>query len=164
MVAANRLLSILRSRDSQRASAMILLCTAVLKLATVYGFPKLKHVHDPIFVFVSTADLLTFVSFAELAVGWFVLLKPSTFGACWMMHTLAICMLMYRIGLFFIGHKDGCLCLGNPVTFGGLFKAYHMDYLSACMLAWILATSSASLWAHLKRLHISDHNARPGLN
>lgn len=150
----SRLLWILQLRGSLRASAMILLCTAVLKLFTVYSLPKLKHVHDPILVFVSTADLLVLVSLVELAVGVFVLLRTSTLGACWMIHTLASCMLMYRLGLLYLGHQDGCLCLGNPVTFGGLFRTYHMDSLSGCMLAWMLATSTTHLFGQLRWLRI----------
>ncbi len=94
-----------------RIVAVMLALTAIGKLWTSTGDVRLLFIEDPVFA-ISTANLLKLVAVLEIGVGFICMFRPVMHGlisVAW----LSTVFLAYRVGLWWIGWKKPCSCLGN---------------------------------------------------
>lgn len=134
---------------SMRLAAAVLVITAVLKVATVIALPRLEIVRDPVFVMLSESIVLKTVAVLELLVAAMITVSPLSRSAALALLCISGCFCFYRIGLWMVGYTGGCLCLGNPMAFTSLFKAYHGDFITLVSLCYVLLVSLCAIRSQL---------------
>lgn len=129
----------------RNAVSGLLVFTATAKFWSAFGETTLLREADPLFG-LSFRTLVLVAAALELGVAAICLLRPAVDGLlaiAW----LSTAFLTYRIGLWWIGWKKPCSCLGN------LTDALHIspqlaDNIMKGLLAFMLIGSVALLVAH----------------
>jgi hypothetical protein len=135
------------SRFHQRfavSAGIILAITGVGKLLTVTGDANILRVPDPFFG-IPFQQLMLLVGLAELLVAGICFLDRwpglSTLLVAW----LASGFLVYRTGIWMIGWKKPCGCLGNLTDVLGITPK-TADWIALVLLGYLLAGSYAFLF------------------
>jgi hypothetical protein len=133
---------------AMRCASLILVATAALKVATILSIPKFDVARDPVFVFLSETTLLSIVAGAEVLVSVVAAWRPLSWQAAVALFALTGCFAMYRLGLWIVGYKGGCLCLGTPMAFTSLFRNLNGDRIALVLLLYLAAVSVVALRTH----------------
>jgi methylamine utilization protein MauE len=94
------------------SAGVILLTAGTAKLVSVFGSAQVLEVEDPIFG-ISYRYLMIFAGVLELAIGSSCLFNKARRMNLGLVAWLATGFLAYRVGLWFIGWRGPCACLGN---------------------------------------------------
>jgi hypothetical protein len=113
---------------------IVLLVTGSLKLITTLGDAENSLIRDPIFLFIRQQHMLIGVGILEIAVALFVTFQRNTLLKLWAILWLCGAFIAYRVGLFLIGFKGNCGCLGKPQSWLYERESKNIDRT----LAWIL--------------------------
>jgi hypothetical protein len=113
--------------------------TSFAKLWTSFGDVKLLAVADPI-VGVSFKHLMLVVAIAELAIAGVCLFTKAHRMATMLVAWIATNFLVYRIGLWWMGWKKPCGCLGN-LTDDLHISPHTADIIIKVLLAYLLIGS-----------------------
>jgi len=121
------------------SSGIILGVTGLAKVGTAFGHVKLLDVADPI-VGIHFRQLMVGVGLAEVAVAAICLCgrfrRLSTLLVAW----ISTNFLVYRIGLWWMGWKKPCGCLGN-LTDALHIPPHAADVAIKVLLAYLLVGS-----------------------
>lgn len=122
-----------------RSAAMILLITGIAKVWTALGSVKLLTVADPI-VGISFKHLMLAVGAVEIAIALACFFSKRQMLALGLVAWISTSFVVYRLGLWWMGWKSPCGCLGN------LTDALHIspqtaDNLMKVVLAYLLIGS-----------------------
>jgi hypothetical protein len=142
-------------------AAVVLGLTALAKIFSALGHARLLAVQDPI-LSVGFGNLMVLVGLAELAVAFLCCsrwLSPQVKLA--LVAWLATNFLVYRIGLWWVGWKRPCSCLGT-LTDALHIPAAAADTAMKAVLAFLLVGSYALLgWYRRGRADDERSRARP---
>jgi hypothetical protein len=137
-----------------RSVAAILLLTAAAKLTTSVGSSRALLLPDPILV-LPFHHVFWIAGVLELLVALVcILAKEARVKAC-AVAWLATCLVIYRVGLLWIGYRMPCSCLGN------LTDSLHVsprgaDMIMKVVLAYLLAGSYAALLMQRRRERVAQ--------
>ena len=132
------------------ASALILFATGMAKVFAVFeGHTRQLHQPEPLFG-VTFATLFVCAAVLEVCVAVVSFIRPVSDGllaVAW----LSTVFLTYRVGLWWIGWKKPCSCLGN------LTDALHIspqlaDNIMKGLLAFMFIGSVSLLATHLRAI------------
>jgi hypothetical protein len=125
-----------------RASACILVVTALLKVLALVELPKLWLVRDPLFPFISTGVLLAVVATMEVTLAFVLLFARNLKSAANALLVLCALFALYRLGIFVAGHTGGCLCLGSLVSLTDVFSGFPLnaERASLILLSYLIAS------------------------
>ena len=134
---------------------MILIITGLAKLWTGLGDSKFLAVADPI-VEISFKHLMLAVGIAEIAIALVCFFSKRQTLALALVAWLSTNFVVYRLGLWWVGWKKPCNCLGN------LTDALHIsptvaDNIMKVVLGYLLIGSYAILfsqWIARKKLRV----------
>jgi hypothetical protein len=138
------------------SSGVLLLITAIAKIISATGGARVMLIPDPI-IGISYRYLLIMVGLAELMVAIILLFGQRVNLKIILLAWLSTNILVYRIGLIWVGFKKPCGCLGT------LTDALHIsptvaDSIMKIVLAYLLIGSYAALfmlWWQRKRASVS---------
>ena len=128
------------------SAAAILVVTGAAKAWSAFGHIKILAVADPI-TGVQFGHLMLVVGVLELAIAGVCLFSKSQKLKLGLIAWLATNFVVYRLGLWWIGWKKPCSCLGN------LTDALHIspqlaDNIMKVILAYLLIGSYGLLFWH----------------
>lgn len=141
--------------------ALILGITGLLKITSVLGPADGIPLPDPLFYMIEQRHMLLGVGILEVAVAAFVLLGESRQGRLTAILWLGCLFLAYRFGLFFIGFRGNCLCLGKPRSWMMAAEGKQIDRGLFFLLLYMVAFS-ALLLLRRSRLAAEPANGSPG--
>jgi hypothetical protein len=138
------------------SAAVLLVITAVAKLASAFGAAPILHVRDPILPW-SNRWVFCLAAALELTVVLVCFSKKNRQVKSGTIAWLATMFLLYHLGLWFVNYPKPCDCLG------GLTDALHISQatsgnIAKGILAYLLIGSYACL------LHIWRLKKTAGLN
>jgi hypothetical protein len=131
---------------AMRIAGVVLVGTAILKFVTVRSLPALLVSRDPVFAIISEERLLELAALLELTVATIIFVKPLSWSAAACLFLIAQCFACYRVGLWLVGYKGGCLCLGKAMTFTSLFANVGGEQISLVLLCYIFGAALLALW------------------
>jgi len=135
-------------------AGLILAITGLAKVWSSFGDVKLLTVADPI-VGIPFKYLMLAVGVAELVIAAVCLCTKANRLATVLVAWLATNFLVYRIGLWWMGWKKPCSCLGNLADTLGI-SPQTADHLIKVLLAYLLIGSYGLLiWEWRKRRMIA---------
>jgi hypothetical protein len=131
------------------SAGVILAITGLAKVWSAFGKVKLLAVSDPI-LGIPFRDLMLAVGLVEIAIAWFCFFRKRPVLATWLVAWFATDLLLYRLGLRWMGWHKPCSCLGN------LTDALHLspqlaDNVMKVVLAYLLLGSYGLLIWHWRR-------------
>jgi hypothetical protein len=123
-----------------RSSAIILVITGLLKLASITSEALFLTYSDPILTFLTNRQSLTIAFLGEMVVACVIIFKKHDQLQVWMIGILSSIFLSYRLSFYIFGVKGQCSCLGflgdwlnlSPVT---------VNYTGFALLLYLLAGS-----------------------
>lgn len=123
---------------------ILLLLTATAKLISSYGASKILNGVDPVF-HVSFRFLFRAVAVVELGIGGVCLFSKNLNLRVGLIAAIATTFMLYRLGLYWMGFRGGCSCLGN------LTDALHIsptlaDRVMKIILGYLLIGSYGMLF------------------
>jgi len=121
------------------SAGMILGLTGLAKLWTSFGDVKLLMVADPI-TGLSFRYMMLLAAVAELAIAAVCLVTKANRLATVLVAWMATNFLVYRLGLWWIGWKKPCGCLGNLTDTLGI-TPQTADHIIKVLLAYLLVGS-----------------------
>jgi len=121
------------------SAGIILAITGLAKVWSAFGKVKLLEVSDPI-IGLPFGDLLLAVGLVEMAIAWFCFFGKRSVLPTTLVAWFATNLLMYRLGLRWMGWHKPCNCLGN------LTDTLHLspqaaDNIMKLVLAYLLVGS-----------------------
>jgi hypothetical protein len=127
-----------------RSSGLLLLITALAKIISATSSAQIMAISAPI-VNISYRDLFIMVGLAEFMVAICLLFGKNLDLQVSLLAWLSTNILIYRIGLIWVGYHKPCSCLGN------LTDALHIppqtaDTAMKIILAYLLIGSYATLF------------------
>ncbi len=128
-----------------RVAGLILLLTGILKLLAVMDLPKLQVARDPVFATFTESAVLIGAASLEIASSAITMWRPSSWQAALALSFTAGSFVCYHVGLWIVGYKGGCLCLGRPMTFTSLFRGLHGDTVALGLLAYLIVVAGFAL-------------------
>lgn len=96
---------------------VILLLTAVLKLASAFGVARILSTADPLLPFLSARMVSLLAAAVEFGAVAFILLSQTVAARLLMISWLFCLFVAYRAGLYVIGYRGYCSCLGRLMDF-----------------------------------------------
>ena len=143
------------SRNFILSAGAILALTGAAKVWSTFGTAKLLAVADPI-VGITFGHLMLVVGMAEIVIALVCFFSKSQKLALGLVAWLATNLLVYRIGLWWVGYHKPCSCLGN------LTDALHIspetaDTAMKIILGYLLLGSYGTLfwvWNDQRRARI----------
>ena len=143
------------SRNFILSAGAILALTGAAKVWSTFGTAKLLAVADPI-VGITFGHLMLVVGMAEIVIALVCFFSKSQKLALGLVAWLTTNLLVYRIGLWWVGYHKPCSCLGN------LTDALHIspetaDTAMKIILGYLLLGSYGTLfwvWNDQRRARI----------
>lgn len=131
---------------------IILACTAILKLVSASMEIDIHGQSSPLFEFLTNRQLLLIAAVLELIVCFAMIRKAamSCVEKLGIIAWIASIFHFYRIGLYLIGFKGQCSCLGNAAHWLGTTPD-KLDIYAGWILAYLLLGSISLLVAHYLR-------------
>jgi hypothetical protein len=139
------------------SAVLILAITAVLKVLAASGKARILAQPDPLLVFFSTRQTMISAALLELAVVGLILWERDRLRQVALVAWIGTVFLVYRAGLWWVGHEGACPCLGNVTRSIGLSPTMEdlgvkvlLGYLvlgSYCVVIWELV----GRWKHARR-------------
>lgn len=145
------------------SAAVILAMTGLAKVWAALGEVKALATADPV-VGVSFRHLMMAVGIAELAIAYVCLCTTAYRLTAWLVAWLATNFLVYRIGLWWMGWKKPCSCLGN-LTDALNISPTVADNIMKVVLAYLLIGSYGLLiweWMRARRRRSEVGEQTPG--
>jgi len=99
-----------------KMSGVILLITSMLKIITLALEWTYPPTSDPILYFLTGRTTQIVSSVLECGIGLFVLFSRNYFLRAMLVVCLGCVFLTYRCGLYLIGYKGSCACLGRVTS------------------------------------------------
>ena len=132
------------SRNFILSAGAILALTGAAKVWSTFGTAKLLAVADPI-VGITFGHLMLVVGMAEIVIALVCFFSKSQKLALGLVAWLTTNLLVYRIGLWWVGYHKPCSCLGN------LTDALHIspetaDTAMKIILGYLLLGSYGTLF------------------
>jgi len=124
--------------------AAILFMTAAAKLFSLVAYYHTFRSRDPL-LYLRSDILVSIVSVLEIGVATFLLSANRTGSKFWAIIWISSLFLIYRVGLWQIGYKGTCPCMGTPNSWLMLLKPIHMDLVMKGCLVYMLFFSLAFL-------------------
>jgi hypothetical protein len=131
------------------SAGWLLLLTAIIKFMSAMQEVRVLGQPDPLLDFLSTRQLLALTALLEAGVAAVILWAGRAVAASeklLLVLWLAMMFLLYRLGLWWIGHQGGCSCMGNAAQWLGASPA-TLDIAAKVLLAYLLLGSLAFLMA-----------------
>ena len=125
------------------SSSLILCFTGIAKILSAFGHVQVLAVPDPIFG-LQFNHLMLLVGTIELAVAWVCFSKRQAHFSVIIVAWLATSMLFYRYGLWMMGWRRPCSCLGN-FTDAIHISPHAADNSMKVALGYLLIGSYAAL-------------------
>lgn len=127
-----------------RSAGVLLIITAIAKLTSSAGSASILQTSDPI-LSTSFKHIFWFIGAVELVVASICLFSKKLALQATFVAWLATSILLYRLGLVWVGYHKGCQCLGN------LTDILHIspqiaDTAMKIILAYLLLGSYATLF------------------
>jgi hypothetical protein len=142
----------------------ILFVTSLAKIVSAFGSARILHSNDPIFG-ISFRNLMLTVGALELLISLICLVGKRVILQTGLLVWLATCIVIYRLGLFWLGYKKPCSCLGNltdalhisPQVAGSIMKSILIYLLigSYSLLFYFMKNKLRSLNLHTHLKHTS---------
>jgi hypothetical protein len=120
-----------------RTAAVILFLTGFLKIFSGFGDVKLLGQANPLIWFLTNRQMLFVAALIELAVGTILVCRVNRLLQVSWLVSLANVFLVYRVGLWWIGYKGSCACLGHLSDWLRI-KPETADWISQGALAYML--------------------------
>ena len=136
--------------------SVVLFLTAGLKVSTLISDRDVMRGSDPLIFFLSNNQLVSAIAVVEIGIAVFLLCKAMAKSKLVAIAWLSSLFLGYRIGLFLLGYKGACYCMGMAESWLTLIKPLHVETLMRCLLGVMLIGSFTFLLLQ-KRL---DRKAR----
>jgi hypothetical protein len=126
------------------SSALVLLATALAKLASSVGHSEVLQMSDPL-LRISFKHAFLVAGIMELVVSGACFTSKDNVFSLKIIAWMATCFLVYRVGLYVIGWHKPCHCLGN------LTDVIHIspdtaDLIMKTILAYLLLGSYGALF------------------
>jgi len=136
------------------SSGVALAASGLAKVVSVFGGSEALHLPDPI-IGIKFSTLMLAVGIAETVIAMVCFLSKAQTLALELVAWLATSVLIYRVGLWWIGWKKPCTCLGN------LTDALHIppqvaDNIMKAVLGYLLIGSYALLIMKLRNQRFAD--------
>ena len=134
------------------SSGILFLLTGGAKLISGNGTARILNDLDPVFL-ISFRHILYVAAVAELSVAAICLFSKNRKLQAGLIAILATNFMLYRFGLYWLGYRGACPCLGN------LTDALHIppqtaDIAMKIVLAYLLIGSYATLFWVWKRYRL----------
>jgi len=113
-------------------------------IASMGETPALRDV-DPLFEFLTNRQVAFIVGLIEVATAVSLFLRTSPVIKLLMICSLGLMFSSYRLGLWIVGAKKPCGCLGDLGNWVGLSPS-ATEVVTRCLLGAMLAGSIAYLW------------------
>ena len=127
------------------SAGSILLITGLAKLFSTFGNQEILDLIDPIFG-ISFRHLMIFAGVLELIISLVCFLLPNRNTSVQLIAWLATNFLIYRLGLWLVGWRRPCPCLGSFAD--ALHVSAKMaDLLTKTVLFYLLMNSYAIILA-----------------
>ena len=127
-----------------RTVAIILIITGLAKIAAVTGEGMIFNHLDPVFG-IAISKLLVVAGIIELAIGIILCISKSMIVKAFLTAWLSALLLLYRMGLWMIGWRSPCSCLGN-ITDAIHISPNTADNIMKSVLAYLLIGSYGILF------------------
>lgn len=138
---------------------VILTVTAFAKLVSVTGEVKVLARPDPVFVFLTFRQLFFLVGVLELSVAAVIFSPtPRVVNKLTLVAWISSVFLAYRIGLWAMGYKGECNCLGHLTDWLGVAPGIA-DAGMKTILAYLLLGSVALLVTRWNGVAVSGSEA-----
>jgi hypothetical protein len=98
-----------------KIGGLVFVLTGLAKIVSAFGKAKLLDYHDPI-TDLSFRHLMLLAAIVEIAVALFCLLSNKYLLGTKLIAWLATALIGYRVGLWLVGWKSPCPCLGTLTT------------------------------------------------
>jgi hypothetical protein len=132
-------------KNSFRLSAGVILAfTGIAKMLSALGDAPILQSHDPLLIF-EFRHLMLAAGALELVIAGFCLLNKSQAVAMILVAWLATNLLIYRLGLRWVGWHLPCSCLGR-FTDAIHFSPQTADMAMKTILAYLLVGSYGTLF------------------
>jgi hypothetical protein len=131
------------------SSGCILLLLGSIKIISVFGHSKILGSSDPIFQ-ISFRSLLLVVGNLEIIIAVVCLATNNQKRAIILIFCLASSFLLYRFGLWFIGWKHPCPCMGTLTDLIPISPKY-LEATSKAMLLYLWSGSFYLAYSRLNR-------------
>lgn len=136
-------------------AALLLLVTAVPKLAAVFGPGRGLQSPDIVFPFLTNRWVLLIAAIAELSVFTVCVLSRSSLIRSFSIAWLASMFTFYRVGLWIKGAKTTCGCLGLATSWLKISRPVA-ESIVELILVYLLIVSYGALF----RIWIDSNNKR----
>lgn len=135
----------------------ILTLSALAKLASALGTAKVLGMSDPL-LGISYRYLLTGVAGLEILTACLCFLRKSSRLAIISVAWLCTSFLFYRVGLWWIGWKQPCKCMGT-ITDALHIDAQTADYIAVVLLGYMLIGSYGILLVEYRRSRLKTEES-----
>ncbi|MCI0559611.1 MAG: hypothetical protein MN733_14050 [Nitrososphaera sp.] len=95
-----------------RSAIVILITTAVIKIASAFGSSEVLGTIDPLFG-ITRRNMLWLVAAIELSTAWATFRVPSEWTKAYLLLVLSMNFLMYRVVILLLPDSRPCVCLGT---------------------------------------------------
>lgn len=126
-----------------KTSAVLLFATGLIKVISSFGSVLILSGRDDIFG-IQNSHLLRMVGGVEIIAALVIFSRIDTYKRALCQLGIALCFLIYRIGLSWMGVARPCPCLGNATAWLGLSR-HTGDVLAKWVLAYLLLGSALVL-------------------
>jgi hypothetical protein len=123
---------------------LILACTALAKGIATTGNVQILSQSDPLLALLTNRQVLWLAIVLEVMVIGLIVREREIVRKAAFIAWIGTVFLAYRVGLWSIGYKGSCGCLGNVTDTLGITPA-TADLVSGAMLAYLLIGSYAIL-------------------
>jgi hypothetical protein len=109
------------------------------------------HAYDPLLTHFRQGWVMVAAAGLELAVAAAMVLGRDPALRSGTVLWLSVVLVLYRLGLWAIGHAGNCNCLGRPASWWFTLQPGVAEFLLKGMLAYMLAGSAALWWWRQRR-------------
>jgi protein O-mannosyl-transferase len=129
------------------SAGWIFLLTAAIKFMSAMQEVRVLGRPDPLLEFLTTRQLLALTALLEAGVAAVILWAGRAVAASeklLLVFWLSTIFLLYRLGLWWIGHQGGCNCMGNAAQWLGT-SPEKLNSIATVLLAYLVVGSSGLL-------------------
>jgi hypothetical protein len=121
-----------------KTAVWVIVISGLAKLIAASLENLLLTKHDPVFDFLSYRQVALVVGMVEVAAAFFIIQRRhlAMHVLCW----LSTMFLLYRIGLWGVGSKEPCQCLGNLLGWAGISNSVERG-LTTLLFVFLLVCS-----------------------
>jgi len=140
-----------------RTVAGLLWATGLIKLISAFGSARLLTEQDSIFD-VKNTYLLGFTGSLEILIGIILISKLDLLFRRLVLVWLTACLVLYRVGLWWLNVAQPCPCLGNITGWLGISRR-TADLLATSILVYLLVGSLVILLRPAVRRKVTSATA-----